>query len=154
MLSNLSPRANNAAASSADNLKSTDVDGRAVVSASDAVVVATAAGGAASAASPAGGAGGIASAGTGSTRGSPSMREATSRTAALPIDNALLSATSENSLMTPMAAAIGSVAEFLCRTTLMPAASTIPIAASQKPTRGKARRATMARDDAGLGGCA
>src|SRR5438876_4961732 len=143
MLSNLSPRASNAAASSG-------IVGRVVVSAFDAVVatiasrgatsegslaaaaggaagdgspagavggaagdgspagavggaagegsLAAAAGGAAGDGSPAGAAGGAASEGTGSIRGSPSMRELTSRTAALLIDNALLSAISGNSL--------------------------------------------------------
>src|SRR3984893_13478390 len=192
MLSNLSPRASKATASSAVSLNSTGVIGRVVVSAFGAVVATTTAaggaaskgspagpagdaasegapagpaggaasegspagpaGGAASEGSPAGPAGGAASNGAGSIRGSPSMREATSRTAALAIDNALPSAISETSLMTPTAAT-GSVAGFLCKTTLMPAATTIPVAASQKRTSGKTRRATVTRDGAGLGGC-
>src|SRR5438552_6552927 len=186
MLSNLSPCASNAAASSG-------IVGRVVVSAFDAVVatiasrgaasegslaaaaggaasegslaaaaggaasegsLAAAAGGAAGEGSPAGAAGGAASKGTGSIRGSPSMRELTSRTAALLIDNALLSAISGNSLMTPIVAATGSVTGTLCTATLMPAAITIPVAASQKRPSGKTLRATAERDDAGLGDCA
>ncbi|HXO90597.1 MAG TPA: hypothetical protein VN849_07380, partial [Stellaceae bacterium] len=58
MLSNLSPRASNAAASSGDNVKSTGVDGRAVVAVFDAVIAASAAGGDASEGSPVGAAGG------------------------------------------------------------------------------------------------
>src|ERR1700724_1542513 len=166
MLSNLSPRASKATASSAVSLNSTGVVGRVVVSAFGAVVATTTAaggaaskgapagpaGGAAGEGSPAGPAGGAASNGAGSIRGSPSMREATSRTAALAIDNALPSAISETSLMTPTAAT-GSVAGFLCKTTLTPAATTIPVAASQKRTSGKTRRGTGTRDGAGLGGC-
>src|ERR1700737_4950674 len=64
MLSNLSPRASNAAASSGDNVKSTGVDGRAVVAVFDAVIAASAAGGDASEGSPVGAAGGDASEGS------------------------------------------------------------------------------------------
>src|SRR4029077_7564112 len=70
-------------------------------------------------------AGGTASAGTGSTRRSPSMWEPSSGTVALAIDNALPSAIPENSLMTPIAAATRSVAGFLCRETAMPAGDLI-----------------------------
>src|SRR5438105_4920724 len=140
MLSNPSPRASNAAVSSADNLKSGGVAGQVVVSAFDALVAtgvgvggagedrlpgpagggspADAAGGAASEGSSARPGGSAAGEGKGSIRRSPSMREATSRIAVLPIDNPLLSPLSENSFMRPMAAPTGSAARFLCKTTI------------------------------------
>src|SRR3984893_15003173 len=58
MLSNLSPRASNAAASSGDNVKSTGTTGPSVVAGFDAVIAASAAGGDASEGSPVGAAGG------------------------------------------------------------------------------------------------
>src|SRR5262249_42429137 len=203
MLSSLSPRASNAAASSADILKSLGVVGRLVVSAVDAVVATTAAGGeltegsfagaagraastgstagaagraastgstagaagraastgstagaagrGASTGSTAGAAGRAASTGTGSICGAPSIQEPTPQTAALPIANPLLNALSENSLMTPTVAVTGSAARFLCMTTLIPVATTIPVAAIQKRASGKARCATTASDNAGFG---